>query len=94
MTGVRFLKEARYTYFSTPQRPDRLWCRDQHLSQWVPGALSLCVKILGREPDHSAQTSAKVKNGGGIRLLPNFSLWRVDRIIKYMDKFNYTLPLV
>jgi len=31
--------------------------------QWVPGALSLGVKLLGREADrHSPPSSAKVKN--------------------------------
>jgi hypothetical protein len=29
--------------------------------QWVPGALSLGVKQLGREADHSPPSSAKVK---------------------------------
>jgi hypothetical protein len=30
--------------------------------QWVPGALSLGIKWLGREADHSPPTSAEVKN--------------------------------
>jgi hypothetical protein len=30
--------------------------------QWVPGALSLGVKRLGREADHSPPSSAEVKN--------------------------------
>jgi hypothetical protein len=30
--------------------------------QWVPGALSLGVKWLGREADHSPPSSAEVKN--------------------------------
>jgi hypothetical protein len=30
--------------------------------QWVPGALSLGVKQLGHEADHSPPSSAKVKN--------------------------------
>jgi hypothetical protein len=29
--------------------------------QWVPGALSLGVKRLGREADHSPPSSAEVK---------------------------------
>jgi hypothetical protein len=29
--------------------------------QWVPGALSLGVKQLGRDADHSPPTSAKIK---------------------------------
>jgi hypothetical protein len=39
--------------------------------QWVPGALSLGVKQLGREADHSSPSSAEVKNGEAIPpLLP------------------------
>jgi fatty acid desaturase len=34
----------------------------QPLIQWVPGALSLVVKCLGHEADHSSPFSAKVKN--------------------------------
>jgi hypothetical protein len=30
--------------------------------QWVPGDLSLGVKLLGRETDHSPPSSAEVKN--------------------------------
>jgi len=30
--------------------------------KWLPGALSLWVKWPGREADHSASTSAEVKN--------------------------------
>jgi hypothetical protein len=30
--------------------------------QWVPGALSLEVKLPGREADHSPPSSAEVKN--------------------------------
>jgi len=30
--------------------------------QWVPGALSLVVKQLGCEADHTPPSSAKVKN--------------------------------
>jgi hypothetical protein len=33
----------------------------QPLIQWVPGALSLGVKSLGREADHSHPSSAEVK---------------------------------
>jgi hypothetical protein len=38
--------------------------------QWVPGALSLEVKRLGHVADYSPPTSANVKNGGAILLLP------------------------
>jgi hypothetical protein len=32
--------------------------------QWVPGAISLGVKRLWSETDHSPPSSAEVKNGG------------------------------
>jgi hypothetical protein len=42
--------------------------------QWVPGTLSPGVKRQGREDDPSPQSSAEVRNGGGIlRLLHTFS---------------------
>jgi hypothetical protein len=34
--------------------------------QWLLGAVSLGIKHHGREADHSAPSSAKVKNGGCI----------------------------
>jgi hypothetical protein len=34
--------------------------------QWVPGALSLGVKQLGHDADHTPPSSAKVKNGEAI----------------------------
>jgi hypothetical protein len=34
--------------------------------QWVPGTLSLGVKLPGREADHTPPASAKVNNGGPI----------------------------
>jgi hypothetical protein len=38
-----------------------LWATQLHI-QWVSGALSPEVKPSGREADHSAPTSAEVKN--------------------------------
>jgi hypothetical protein len=44
-------------------------------SQWVPEALSLGVKRLGREADYSYPSSAEVKTGGAIPPLPHMSSW-------------------
>jgi len=44
--------------------------------QWVPRALSLGVKRLGREADHSAQLSAQVKNAWSYTSIPRTSSWR------------------
>jgi hypothetical protein len=38
------------------------------LSSWVPGALTLGVKWLGREADHSPPSSAEVKECVGLYL--------------------------
>jgi hypothetical protein len=37
---------------------------------WVAGALSLGLKRLGREANHSLLSSAEIKNGGAIPPLP------------------------
>jgi hypothetical protein len=39
--------------------------------QWVPGVISLGVKQLGCEADHSPPSSAEIKNGGAIPPLPH-----------------------
>jgi hypothetical protein len=45
--------------------------------QWVPGALSLGVKRLGREADHSPPSSAEVKECVELYLhSPNTPSWR------------------
>jgi hypothetical protein len=40
--------------------------------QWVPGALSLGVKWLGHEADHSSPFSAKVKNAWSYVSIPQY----------------------
>jgi hypothetical protein len=42
----------------------------------VPGALSLGIKRLGREADHSPASSAEFNNGGVTSLLAHASSWR------------------
>jgi hypothetical protein len=39
------------------------------------GALSLEIKLAGREADHSSPYSVEVKNGGAMPLLPHMSSW-------------------
>jgi hypothetical protein len=44
--------------------------------QWVPGALSLKVKQLEREVDHSPPSSAEIKNAWSCTSTPNTPSWR------------------
>jgi hypothetical protein len=48
-------------FFSSPPRPDQLWAYPSSY-RMVTGALSLGVKRLGREADHSPTSNAEVKN--------------------------------
>jgi hypothetical protein len=43
----------------------------QTIIQWVPGSLSLGVKRLGREADHSPPSSAESRMRGAIPPFPN-----------------------
>jgi hypothetical protein len=45
------------------------------LLQWILGAVSLRVKQLGYETDHSPTSSAEVKNCGTIPSFPHSSSW-------------------
>jgi hypothetical protein len=56
---VRFLAGAGNFFFTTVSRT--ALGPTQPPIQWVPGALSLGVKQLGCEADHSPPSSAKVK---------------------------------
>jgi hypothetical protein len=59
-------------FFFTPQHPDRLWSPRSLLSNGM-GALSQGIKQPKREADHSAPSSADVKNGGAIPPLTHMS---------------------
>jgi hypothetical protein len=51
--------------------------------QWVPGALSLGVKQLGREADHSPSSSAEGKEQVKLYLQsPNTPSWRGAQLKK------------
>jgi hypothetical protein len=59
--------------------------------QWVPGALSLGIKRLGREADHSLPSSAEVKEWVELYLhSPNTPSWRGAQLKKAEGT---TLPL-
>jgi hypothetical protein len=61
--------------------------------QWVPGALSLRVKRLGRKADHSPPSSAEVKECVELYLRsPNTPPWRCAQL-KHRDNFTFMNPL-
>jgi hypothetical protein len=90
-TGVRFPAGVKDFSLPTASRP----ALGQTLSpiQLVPRALSLEVKRKGRQVDLSP-SSAEVRNGGAIPLLPHTFLWRGDELIKHSEKFIFALLLV
>jgi hypothetical protein len=45
--------------------------------QWATSAFSMGIKRLGREADHLPPSSAEVKNGKGILLLPHIHIFMV-----------------
>jgi hypothetical protein len=58
--------------------------------QWVPGALFLGLKLLGREADHSPPSCAEVKEWVGLHLhSPNTPSWRGAQL-KHRDNFTFT----
>jgi hypothetical protein len=62
--------------------------------QWVPGALSMEVKLPGREADHSPPSSAEVKECAQLHLhSPNKPSWRGAQS-KYRDNFTFTIDLL
>jgi hypothetical protein len=65
-------------FFSSPQRPDRLWGPPRLLPSGYRGTLSPGTKRPGREADHSPPSSAQVKNDGAIPPLPHTSFVTLD----------------
>jgi hypothetical protein len=57
--------------------------------QWVPGALSLEVKRLGREADHSPPSSAEVKNAWSYTFTPQY-VFMAWCLVKHRNNFTFT----
>jgi hypothetical protein len=57
--------------------------------QWVPGAVPLGLKQLGREADHSPPSSAEVRMRGAIPLLPQY-IFMAWCLVKHRDNFTFT----
>jgi hypothetical protein len=70
--GVR-LPEGEFFAFSTASIPALV--STQPPIQCAPRAVSLRVKQLGYEADHSLPSIAQNKNGGAIRPLPHTPSW-------------------
>jgi hypothetical protein len=69
--GVRFPTGTRGFLFSIASRP--ALGSNQPPVEWVQGAISLKIKWLEREADHSPPSRVKVKNGGAILPLLHMS---------------------
>jgi hypothetical protein len=78
-------------FFSTPQHPDWLW-GTHHPYQWAVGTLSLGVRQVGCEADHSPPATSKVKNGGAIPPLPCTLSWRGAYLST--DNFTFTRDMI
>jgi hypothetical protein len=61
--------------------------------QWVPGVLSLGVKQLGCEADHSPPSSARVKNAWSYTFIPQY-VFMVWCLVKHRDYFTFFYCLV
>jgi hypothetical protein len=61
--------------------------------QWVPGALSLGLNLLGREADHTPPSNAEVKKLVELHFhSPNMPSWR-GASLKYKENFVFTFLL-
>jgi len=61
--------------------------------QWVSEALSLGVKQLRHEADHSPSYGAENKKLGAIHPLPNMAPWHGDHLIKAQGQLYLYLYL-
>jgi hypothetical protein len=57
--------------------------------QWVLGALSLGVKRLGHEGDHSPPSSVEINRGGALPPLPHIFSWHSALLIKHSNSFTF-----
>jgi hypothetical protein len=72
LDGRGLIAERGMRFFSTPQRPDRLWSPPSLLSNGYLRLLLRRVKRLGRKADHSPPSSVVVNNDGTVTPLPPY----------------------
>jgi hypothetical protein len=84
---VRFPAGARKFLFTTASRV--ALGPTQPPIQLVPGALSLGVKRLGREADHSLPSSTAVKIPRALPTVPQYA-FMVWCLVKHRDNFTFT----
>jgi hypothetical protein len=77
-----------WEFFSSPQRRDRLWGPP---IQWVLGVLSLGLKRLDREADHSPPSSAEFKNALRYTSTPQYAFKAWCSFKKHRDNFTFTM---
>jgi hypothetical protein len=65
-------------FFSSPQRPDRLWGPPSLVFSGYWESFPLDIRRQGRKPGHSPPSSAEVKKGGTIPPHPYISLCHYD----------------
>jgi hypothetical protein len=83
---IRFPARARAFLFTASPLAVR---SSQPAVLWVAGALSLEVKQLGSEADHSPLSSAEVKNAGAASQLPHTSSCRGSYLIMHRDNLTF-----
>jgi hypothetical protein len=57
--------------------------------QWMPGSLSLGVKWLRHEADHSPPSSAEVKNASSYISTPQY-IFMASCLVKHRDNITFT----
>jgi hypothetical protein len=62
-------------FFSSPQRPDRLWGPPNFLSYGYRRLFPRGLNRQRREADYSPPSNGEVKNDGAIPPLPHMSSW-------------------
>jgi hypothetical protein len=79
-----------WEYFSSPLCPEWLWGPPSILSNEYQEFFLWGVKLLGHEADHSAPSSAEVKELVELYLHSPNTPWRGARLKKHRDDFTFT----